>query len=161
MSQFLSLTQRRREKKGGGVYVCRADFLGTDPAKALQIGCLATGKSVARTEASSSALRFRVSMNCGFRLGARSEVGRWGCEGPSEGIRRIHRGPLRRSLRPPPADFSGDRPRESIAKRVFGCRQKFFQKKFVIGCHRAHTFTWLNLLLEPKRLLQRFGFVFL
>ena len=39
------------------------------------------------------------------------------------------------------------------------CEKKF--KKFVIGCHRAHTFTWLNLLLEPKRLLQRFGFVFL
>ena len=38
---------------------------------------------------------------------------------------------------------------------------KFFKKKIVIGCHRAHTFTWLNLLLEPKRLLQRFGFVFL
>ena len=36
-----------------------------------------------------------------------------------------------------------------------------FLKKFVIGCHWVHTFTWLNLLLEPKRLLQRFGFVFL
>ena len=57
--------------------------------------------------------------------------------------------------------FFGDRPRESIANRVFGCRQKFFQKNFVIACHRVHTFTWLNLLLEPKRHLQRFGFVFL
>ena len=41
----------------------------------------------------------------------------------------------------------------------FGC--KHFSKKFVIDCHWAHTFTWLNLLLEPKRHLQRFGFVFL
>ena len=96
-------------------------------------------------------------MNCGFRLGARSEVGRRG----SEGIRHIRRGPLRRSLRPPPADFAGDRPRESIVKRVFGCWQKIFWKKFVIGCYRVHTFTRLNLLLEPKRILQRFGFVFL
>jgi len=38
---------------------------------------------------------------------------------------------------------------------------KVFPKKFVIVCHRLHTFTWLNLLLEPKRHLQRFGFVFL
>ena len=60
-----------------------------------------------------------------------------------------------------PSRFFGDRPRESIANKVFGCRQKFFQKKFVIACHRMHTFTWLNLLLEPKRHLQRFGFVFL
>ena len=60
-----------------------------------------------------------------------------------------------------PSRFFGDRPRESIANRVSGCRQKFFQKKFVIGCHWVHTFNWLNLLLEPKRLLQRFGFVFL
>ena len=57
--------------------------------------------------------------------------------------------------------FLGDRPRESIANRVFGYWQKFFSKKFVIACHWMHTFTWLNLLLEPKRLLQRFGFVFL
>ena len=96
-----------------------------------------TVKLVARTEASSSALRFRVFMNCGFRLGARSEVGRRGSEGPSEGIRRIRRGPLRRSLRPPPADFAGDRPRESIANRVFGCWQNFFGKSLssaVTGC---------------------------
>ena len=34
-------------------------------------------------------------------------------------------------------------------------------KKFVIGRHAVHTFSWLNLLLEPKRHLQRFGFVYL
>jgi hypothetical protein len=55
----------------------------------------------------------------------------------------------------------GDRPRETVANRGFGYCQNFFSKKFVIGCHRAHTFKWLNLLLEPKRHLQRFGFVFL
>ena len=45
---------------------------------------------------------------------------------------------------------------------AFGCKQFLsFLKKFVIGCHWVHTFTRLNLLLEPKRLLQRFGFVFL
>ena len=32
-------------------------------------------------------------------------------------------------------------------------------KKFVIACHRAHIYKWLNLLPEPKRHLQRFGFV--
>ena len=31
---------------------------------------------------------------------------------------------------------------------------------FVIGCHLVHTFTWLNLLLEPRRHLQRLGFVY-
>ena len=53
----------------------------------------------------------------------------------------------------------------------FGCPQrvknyplpaaKKIVKKFVIGRHAVHTFSWLNLLLEPKRPLQRFGFVYL
>ena len=34
-------------------------------------------------------------------------------------------------------------------------------KKFVIACHRAHTYKRLNLLPQPKRHLQRFGFVLL
>ena len=31
--------------------------------------------------------------------------------------------------------------------------------KLVIACHEAHIYKWLNLLPEPKRNLQRFGFV--
>ena len=34
-------------------------------------------------------------------------------------------------------------------------------KKFVIARRRAHIYKWLNLLPEPKRNLQRFGFVHL
>ena len=34
-----------------------------------------------------------------------------------------------------------------------------FFKKFVIGGKGAHTYKWLNLLLKPRRLLQRLGFV--
>ena len=57
-----------------------------------------------------------------------------------------------------------ERSRERRNKRGLGGVGLWLQtifKKFVIGCHWVHTFTWLNLLLEPKRLLQRFGFVFL
>ena len=38
---------------------------------------------------------------------------------------------------------------------------KNFFKKFVIGGKDAHTYKWLNLLLEPRRHLQRLGFVYL
>ena len=57
-----------------------------------------------------------------------------------------------------------ERSRERRNKRGLGGVGLWLQtifKKFVIVCHCAHTFTWLNLLLEPKRHLQRFGFVFL
>ena len=57
-----------------------------------------------------------------------------------------------------------ERSRERRNKRGLGGVGLWLQtifKKFVIGCHWVHIFTWLNLLLEPKRLLQRFGFVFL
>ena len=37
--------------------------------------------------------------------------------------------------------------------------KKIFSKKFVIDRHCPHIYKWLNLLLEPKRHLQRFGFV--
>ena len=60
MSPFLRFnaeTQRRREKEG----VCLqsegpSDFLGTDPAKALQIGCLAVSKSFFQKNLSSAVI---------------------------------------------------------------------------------------------------------
>ena len=36
-----------------------------------------------------------------------------------------------------------------------------FFKKFVIGGKGAHTYKWFNLLLDPRRHLQRLGFVYL
>ena len=42
---------------------------------------------------------------------------------------------------------------------LLGIPKKF--KKFVIACHRTHIYKRLNLLPEPKRNLQRFGFVHL
>ena len=46
-------------------------------------------------------------------------------------------------------------------KTTLSLPPKKIVKKFVIGRHAVHTFPWLNLLLEPKRHLQRFGFVYL
>ena len=37
---------------------------------------------------------------------------------------------------------------------------KFFLRKFVSGCHSPHILKRLNLLLEPRRHLQRLGFVY-
>ena len=37
---------------------------------------------------------------------------------------------------------------------------KIFFRKFVIGCHHPHIYRWLCLLLEPRRHLQRLGFVY-
>ena len=54
------------------------------------------------------------------------------------------------------------RKRGHIVSHGSMCRNfKGFSKKFVIACHRAHIYKWLNLLPEPKRNLQRFGFVHL